>query len=103
MTKIEQSNMVNALVDGLAAKGLAVVPANLVEPAMILQKARERIMRRSKITPYEIAKFHLVPGAKTLKTIKDWIKQGVIKEHEHFTDGSGKLYITKECVNRLNK
>jgi hypothetical protein len=103
MTKIEQTAIVNSIVDGLAAKGLAVVPANLVEPAMALQKAKDLLMKRGKVTPYEIAKFELLDGVKALKTIKNMVADGRIKKHEHFIDRSGKLYITTECINRLNE
>lgn len=103
MTKAQEKNIINSLVEGLAAKGLAVVPANLVEPAMVLQKARARIMKRSKVTPYEIQKFGLVDGVKNQKTIKNMVKDGRIKQHEHFIDKSNKMYITTECINRLNK
>jgi len=95
-------DVIQQIVDGLADKGLAVVPANLVEPAMTLQKARERILKRSKITPYEIEKFKLLPGAPTQNTVKNMVKDGRITDNEWFRDRTGKIYITRACINRLN-
>lgn len=99
---MSKDEMVNAVIDGLAKKGLAVVPADLVEPALVLQKGRERLMKRNKLTPYEIAKFKLLPGAPTAATIKNMVKDGRILDHESFKDRGGKLYITTSAVKRLN-
>lgn len=97
-----QKQMVDELVAGLAAKGLAVVPASLVEPAMQLQKAKAKLMKRAKVTPYECAKFQLIDGVTSIKTVKTMVKDGRITANESFTDRSGKLYITTSCINRLN-
>ena len=95
------SKDIDAIVDGLAAKGLAVVPANLVDPAIQLKKAQDRLMKRSKLTPYEIAKFNLI-GVNSQNTIKNMVKDGRIAEHEHYRDRNNNLYITTACVRRLN-
>lgn len=102
MSDLERKQIVDDLVAGLAAKGLAVVPAALVDDAMQLQKARALMMRRNKLTPYEVAKFKLLPGAPSYNTIRTMMDDGRIKVSETFKDSTGKVYITKSCINRLN-
>ena len=92
---------IEKLVDALAARGLVVGPASIMDDAMRLQKAKTRLMRRNKLTPYEVAKFKLLPNQPTLKTVKNMIDDGRIRRDEVFTDKSGKRYITKACIERL--
>lgn len=98
----KRKQLVDDLVKGLAERGLAVVPAVLVDEAMQLQKAKARMMRRNKLTPYEVSKFKLLPNAPSLNTIKNMIEDGRIKPCETFVDRKNKTYITRACINRLN-
>lgn len=93
---------INKLIDAFESRGLMIGPASLMSEALQLQKAKDRIMRRDKMTPYEVAKFKLLPGAPSLETIKNMIKDGRIRKDEAFKDRSNKQYITRACVNRLN-
>lgn len=87
----------------LADKGLVLTTADAVDTVLQLQKAQARIMRRNKMTPYEVAKFKLLPGNPSLSTIKNMISDGRIKKTEYFFDSNNKLYITRACVARLKQ
>lgn len=100
MTKAEQDNIITGVIDGLAKHGYGLVKIDQSDPVAALEKAKQRIMRRSKLTPYQIAKFDLI-GKSSLKTIKRMVVDGRIKPHEQLRDTSGKLYITIEGVKRL--
>lgn len=102
MSSAERKQMVDDLVEGLAERGLVVVPAALVDDALRLQKAKTKMMRRNKLTPYEVSKFKLLPNAPSLNTIKKMIEDGRIKADETFVDRKNKTYITRGCINRLN-
>jgi hypothetical protein len=102
MSDLERTQIVDELVAGLAAKGLAIVPASLVDDAIQLQKARNRMLKRDKLTPYEVAKFKLLPGAPSLSTVKNMSSDGRINDAEAYEDKSGKQYITRACIERLN-
>lgn len=93
---------VQRIIDGMVARGYALVPSDLLEPAMIMHKKRTSAMRKKALTPYEIVNLQLIPGIKTLNTIKNMVADGRIKDFENYKDSSGKLYITKACINRLN-
>ena len=102
MSETEKTELVESLIDGLAKKGLMVVPAHLADGALQLYKAKQRLMRRNKLTPYEISKFKLLPGAPSLPTVKNMISDGRIKANEVITDGAGKTYVIRAAVERLN-
>jgi hypothetical protein len=102
MNDIDRSIIVDDLVKGLAAKGLVVMPAVLVDDAVRLQKARVSVMRRSKVTAYEVVKFQLLPNVSSLNTVKNMVKDGRILAGENYRDSNGKLYITKIAIERLN-
>jgi hypothetical protein len=102
MSETDREVIIEGVLDGLAQKGLMVVPAHLASEALQLQKAKQRLMRRSKLTPYEISKFKLLPGSPSLATVKNMISDGRIKAVEVITDGSGKRYVIRSAVERLN-
>ena len=102
MSDLERSEFVDELVAGLAAKGLAVVPVDLVAEALKFQKAKTKLMRRNQLTPYEISKFELLDGAPSLTTIKNMIEDGRILPTEVIDGKGGKRYIIKAAIERLN-
>lgn len=102
MSELERNEIVDQLVDGLAQKGLAIVPASMLDTAMQLHKAKTRLMRRNKFTLYEVSKFQLLPGAPTLNTVKNMVSDGRIHANEVLKQGNGKTYVVKSAVERLN-
>lgn len=102
MSEAQEDRIVDKLISKLASKGLVVVTAALADDALRIRKAKDRLMRRSKLTPYEVSKFKLLPGAPSLTTVKNMIADGRILKDEVFTDKNNKQYVTRECINRLN-
>lgn len=99
MSEIDQ--IVEGVVNRLEEKGMVIVPHQIAIEAFDIMKAKQLILKRNKITPYEIVKFKLI-GNVSIPTIYNMIKDGRIMDHEHFKDEAGKIYITRECVNRLS-
>jgi hypothetical protein len=99
MTTIDQ--IVEGVVNRLEQKGMVIVPHQIAVEAFDIMKAKQLILKRNKITPYEVAKFKLI-GNVSITTIYNMLKDGRIMEHEQFTDETGKVYITREGINRLS-
>jgi precorrin-6B methylase 2 len=92
--------ILDAAVERLQGEGLVITTAEIADEGLKLMKAKERLMRRNHLTPYEISKFKLI-GEKSILTIKNMVKDGRIMQHEYFIDKGGKMYITREGVKRL--
>lgn len=103
MTTTDKQDIVEGLVSSLEAKGLMVVPASLVDDYETLKKAQNLLRSRSKLTPYEVAKFKLIPNATSYATVMNMVKDGRIKSNETYRDRSGKLYILRSGIERIKE
>lgn len=102
MSAAERKEIVDELIASLEAKGLVLVPATELEN-MERKKTEQRLLSRAKLTPYQIAKFGLIPGVKSMKTIKNMATDGSgrLGKHDHYTDKNGKHFVMTSAVKRL--
>lgn len=99
---VSEENIINGLIERLSEKGMVLVSADIADEALKLQRAKTKLMRRAKLTPYEISKFRLLPGVTSINTVNNMIADGRILEDEVFVDKSGKRYVIKAAIERLN-
>lgn len=85
----------------LKAEGLILVSEDIAKLGADIYLDQKRILKQKTITPYLIAKFRLLPGVKTLKTIKNMVEDGRISKNEYYIDNSGKMHILTMAVKRL--
>lgn len=100
MSAEEENVIVNKVIKSLEEKGLVVTTAAHLEN-LERQKTINRLLSRTKLTPYQIAKFKLIPGVSSLKTVKNMAQDGRLKKHEHYTDSTGKHFVLTTAVKRL--
>lgn len=99
MSPEERKEIVNEIISGLEAKGLTVVPASLLNNLSGDIKAKS-LLQQKMLTPYQIAKFKLIPGVTSMLTVKNMTVDGRIGKKEFYTIG-GKMYIMTAAVKRL--
>lgn len=90
----------------LAQNGLVIVPKTLVEQNLDhakLKAAQNKELKKKWTTPYYIAKYQLIDGVTSIKTIKAMIKDGRIGANEHYTDEKGKCKILVTAIKRLRE
>lgn len=102
MSESDKLDIANKVVDILIGKGFEITKASDLDAELQLKKAKARMMRRNRLTPYEISKFELINGVKSIKTVKNMVVDGRIRPDENYKDSSGKLYITRAAIERLN-
>lgn len=88
-------------IDAIKAEGLVLVPEAVAGLAVDVFVKQKKLLSRKTLTPYTIAKFQLVPGVKSLKTIKHMALDGRISKNEFFIDASGKMQILTMAIKRL--
>lgn len=102
MSTSERQEIVDEVIASLEAKGLVLVPASELNNIERL-KAEQRLLSRTKLTPYQIAKFGLIPGVKSMETIKNMSTDGSgrLGKHDHYTDKDGKHWVMTSAIKRL--
>lgn len=88
-------------IQALKKAGLVLMPAELTETVYLDAHKQKKLLKQPYITPYQIAKNKLLPGVKTLKTVKDMIADNRIDKDEFFKDPEGKLQIYTRAIKRL--
>jgi len=111
--KLNNYNMINyskeeireiqkLFIDALKEEGLVCVPDHVAKYAVNFYEKQRQMLTRVMVTPYEIVKWDLLNGVKSIKTVKNMVKDCRIgvKEHHYVND---KLHILTEAIKRINK
>lgn len=88
-------------IEALKAANLVILPEDAAAFAHDFYKEQKKLLAQKALTPYQIAKYKLLPGVKTLKTVKDMINDGRITGSEYYNDTNGKLKISCVAIKRL--
>lgn len=98
---IQKELLQREFITALKDAGLVLLPKAAAEYGTDFLVKQKIALSKTAITPYKIAKLKLIPGVKTLKTVKDMINDGRIGVNEFYTDSSGKTYVLTAAVKRL--
>ena len=99
MEAVERKKIVREVLEDLIAEGYAVVPNSVLKD--INQKAKvNSLLSLKKLTPYQIAKFELIPGITSIDTVKNMTTDGRIGKKEFYKEGD-KMYIIPAAIKRL--
>jgi hypothetical protein len=90
------------LVAELKSEGLILVHKSSVFTDVNKLREREAIMRLKTVTPSMIIKHQLLINVKSVRTIKNMVKDGRIKANEWLKDSNGTLQILTAAIKRLN-
>lgn len=69
---------------------------------MCIESVKKSVMRRSKITPYEVAKLNLISSVNRIEDVETMINDGRIRRDEVFVDVYGSTYLDVGCIKRLS-
>lgn len=100
MSTEDRKKIVDEVIAQLTANGMVLVPASQLAE-IDRRKTVNRMLSRQKLTPYQIIKFDLLPGVKSIKTIKKMATDGRLGKYEHVIDASGKHWILTSAIKRL--
>ena len=100
MSVSERKKIVDEVIEALEAKGLVLVPASELDD-MQKRKAEQRLLSRTKLTPYQVIKFDLLPGVKSIKTIKNMAEDGRFGKYEYLIDSNGKHWVLTSALKRM--
>jgi len=90
------------LVAELKNEGLILVHKSSVFADVNKLREREAIMRLKTVTPNMIIKHQLLNNVKSVRTIKNMVKDGRIKANEWLKDSNGTMQVLTAAINRLN-
>lgn len=99
MSTDERKQIVREVIEDLYAEGFVVMPASVLQDVN-KRAIHQKLLKQYKLTPYQIAKFKLIPGVSAPETIKNMVKDGRIGKKEFFVE-NGKWYIVTTAVKRL--
>ena len=89
-------------IEALKNEGLVLVPEHVAKYSLGFYEKRRQLLTRIMVTPYEVVKWDLLNGVKSIKTVKNMIKDYRIGVKEHLQK-DGKLYILTNAIKRINK
>lgn len=90
------------LIDLLKAEGLILVPNRAGHYAVEFFEKKRQLMSRTMVTPYQVAKWDLLNGVKSIKTVFNMIEDYRIREQETITK-NGKCYVLTDAIKRINQ
>lgn len=90
-----------SLAEFLKDEGLLLVPETLAQISADIYVHQHKLLKKKTITPYLIAKFNLIPGVKTIRTVKTMTEDGRIGKDEFFIDTNGRMKISTSAIKRL--
>lgn len=88
-------------IEAIKEEGLLLVPYEVGHHVITIYKRQQSLMKQKAVTPYQIANYKLIPGITSIKTIRNWIDSGKIRDYEWYMKGK-KYYVLTEAVRRLN-
>lgn len=89
-------------ISALQAEGLVLVPDFVGNHVKDFYEKRQQLLRKKYVTPYQIAKYGLLPGVKSIKTVKAMLTDGRIAATEWFLDKQGKKQVLTMAIKRIN-
>tara|TARA_B100000768_G_scaffold116524_1_gene107828 strand:+ start:1366 stop:1680 length:315 start_codon:yes stop_codon:yes gene_type:complete len=102
MSNKEFQDFQNNLITVLKNKQLLLVPNNVGIYAMQFYEKRNQMFRRFKVTPYQIIKWDMLNGVKSIKTVHNMVKDKRIESFET-AEIDGKFYIITAAIKRINE
>lgn len=102
MSVEDRKQIVDEVIASLEERGLILVPASDLDDIK-RKKAEQRLLDRTKLTPYQIAKFKLIPGINSVRSVKHMATDGSgrLGKYDHFIDNGGKWWVLSSAVKRL--
>lgn len=98
---------INTLVAALKHEGLFVAPNIAKEHTRKWLKKRENLLRKTWVTPYEIAEYNLIQPPVTQKTIKNWCFNTsnplLVEGTDWYRDEAGRIKILHETIKDYNE
>lgn len=92
-----QQEFIQALTDA----GLVIMPYSVGMYASNFYKEQQKLLRQKSVTAYQIAKWQLLPGVKSIKTVKNMVKDGRIAAGESYVNTHGVQCILTTAIKRL--
>ena len=90
------------IVNEIESRGMMLMPKDFAKYAVQFDARREKLMREKSVSLYKAAKFGLVNGISSLKTLKNMIADSRIKSNEFYKNSKGTYMILTAAIKRLN-
>lgn len=90
------------LISVLKSEGLILIPESVGVYAVKYFEKKRQLLTRVMVTPYQVVKWDLLNGVKSIKTVHNMIKDYRIQTSETCVI-DGKCYVLTEAIKRINK
>lgn len=99
MEAFDRKKIVREVLEDLISEGYAVVPNSVLKDINQNEKVKS-LLSLKKLTPYQIAKFQLIPGVTSIPTVKKMTVDGRIGKKEFYFE-CYKMCIIPNAIKRL--
>ena len=89
------------LINTLKAEGLVLVPEAAGKYAYDFFEKKRQMLTRVMVTPYEVVKWDLLNGVKSIKTVKNMVSDYRFSKNE-VAYRDDKLHILTSAIKRIN-